>query len=50
MKSQLDNIYARQENSMATITNATIMAVTWHPCGIGPIKLFSSKIVDNYGP
>ena len=26
------------------------IAAIWHLCGIGPIELFSGKIVDDYGP
>ena len=50
MQSQLDNTRTHWENSMATTTDATTMAATWRPRGIGPIKLLFSKIVNNYSP
>ena len=50
MQSQLDNACAYWKDSMATTTDATTMAATWRPRGIGPIELLSGKIVDDYSP
>ena len=50
MQSQLDNTHTHREDSMATTIDATTIAATWHPCGIGLIKLLSGEIVDDYGP
>ena len=49
IQSQLDNTCVYQKDSMATTMDATIMAATWRPRGIGPIELLSGKIIDNYG-
>ena len=50
IQSQLANACAHHKDSMATIIDATTMATTWHPRGIGPIKLLFGKIVDDYSP